>query len=303
MGKIRQLTGVFAAVVTPLYSDLSLDLDGLASLIAFLANRGCHGILLTGTTGEGPSFSIQERLQIYKLAGETRRSLDGIKLLAGTGTPSLDDTIFLTREAFNQGFDGVVVLPPYYFRKATDEGLFNWFSNILKVAVPGDGALLGYHIPPVSGVGFSFDLLARLRDSYPDQFFGIKDSSGDPEYARALGDRFGSDLCVLNGNDRLFSLALQSKASGCITAMANLHSPLLRLVWDDFQSHMNSEINQDKLIGARQVLDQFPPMPPLIKALLNKLHGFPEWKVKPPLVDMDAQRLEIVLSEFIAATG
>jgi 4-hydroxy-tetrahydrodipicolinate synthase len=230
-----------------------------------------------------------------------RQSLPGFQLLAGTGTPSLEDTILLTREAFTLGFDAVVVLPPYYFRKVTDEGLFTWFSHVLDKAIPADGALLAYHIPPVSGVGFSLDLLARLRDSHPDQFLGIKDSSGDPEWARNLGARFGKDLTVLNGNDRLFSLALQANASGCITAMANLLSPLHRLVWDNFQAHIDDEITQDKLSGAREVFDRYPPMPPLIKVMLSRLHDFPDWKVKPPLLEFDSERVEIVLSKFLAA--
>jgi 4-hydroxy-tetrahydrodipicolinate synthase len=167
--------------------------------------------LLTGTTGEGPSLSIQERLLIYRAAIDVRQSLPGFLLLAGTGTPSLEDTIFLAKEAFSLGFDGVVVLPPYYFRNATDEGLFTWFCHVLDKAIPTDGALLAYHIPPVTGVGFSLDLLARLKDSYPNQFLGLKDSSGDAEWARALGARFGTDLTVLNGNDRLFSLMYKPK--------------------------------------------------------------------------------------------
>lgn len=301
MENFHHLTGVFAATVTPLKPDLSLDVDGLTTLLQFLANRGCHGVLLMGTTGEGPSFSINERLAVYQAAAMARQHLPDLQLLAGTGTPSLDDTIFLTRAAFDQGYDGVVVLPPYYFRKATDDGLYSWFSQVLEKSVPSDGSLLGYHIPPVSGVSLSLDLLARLKDSYPHQFMGVKDSSGDPNWARALGDRFGSDMIVLNGNDRLFSHALSSKASGCITAMANLLSPLLRMVWDNFLTGTEDEISQDKLSAAREVLDRYPPMPPLIKLMLTGLHGFPSWKVKPPLLEFDPGQAEVVLSEFLAA--
>jgi len=301
MKSVRRLEGIFAAAVTPVNSDLSLDLPGLVNLVQFLANRGCHGILLMGTTGEGPSFSIQERVAVYQAAAEARQALPGLQLLAGTGTPSLEDTIYLTKAAFELGYEGVVVLPPYYYRKATDEGLYAWFSQVMDKAVPPEGALLAYHIPPLSGMNLSLDLLARLKDSYPEKFLGIKDSSADPEWARALGSRFGKDLTVLNGNDRLFSLALQSKASGCITAMANLLSPLHRLVWDNFQTRMDDEITQDKLSGAREVFDRYPPMPPLIKVMLTRLHGFPAWKVKPPLLDFDPERVEIVLSEFLAA--
>jgi 4-hydroxy-tetrahydrodipicolinate synthase len=301
MGYAHYLTGVFAAVVTPLKPDLSPDLDGLSNLIQFLANRGCHGVLLMGTTGEGPSFSTKERLLVYQAAADVRQSLSGFHLLAGTGTPSLEETIILTTSAFNLGLEGVVVLPPYYFRKAADEGLFSWYCQLLDKAVPSDGALLGYHIPPVTGVSLSLDLITRLKDAYPDKFAGIKDSSGDPEWARSLGARFGTDLKVLNGNDRLFSLALHSGASGCITAMANLLSPLLRLVWDNFQAGKLDEINQDRLSSAREVLDRYTPMPPLIKMMLSNLHGFTNWKVKPPLLEFNPAQVEIVLSEFLAA--
>jgi 4-hydroxy-tetrahydrodipicolinate synthase len=301
MGNTSMLAGVYAAVVTPLKTDLSPDLDGLTNLIQFLANRGCHGILLSGTTGEGPSLSREERLLIYQTAADIRQNTPDFHLLAGTGTPSLEDTIFLTQAAFDLGYEGVVVLPPYYYRKTTDEGLFSWFSQVMDKAVPIDGLVFGYHIPPVSGVSLSLDLLARLKDAYPDKFAGIKDSSSDPNWARSLGARFGTDLFVLNGNDRLFSLALQSGASGCITAMANLVSPLHRLVWDNFQAGDSYEITQDKLSTAREVLDRYPPLPPLIKMMLSRLHGFNVWKVKPPLLEFDLAHVEIVLSEFLAA--
>jgi 4-hydroxy-tetrahydrodipicolinate synthase len=301
MGNASNLAGVYAAAVTPLKPDLSIDLEGLTNLIQFLASRGCHGVLLQGTTGEGPSFSREERSLIYHTAADIRRNIPDFHLLAGTGTPSLEDTIFLTHLAFDLGYDGAVVLPPYYFRKITDEGLFTWFSQVLDKAVPEDGCVLGYHIPPVSGVSFSLDLLARLQDTYPDKFAGIKDSSGDPDWARSLGARFGTDLLVFTGNDRLLSLALQSGASGCITAMANLISPLHRLVWDKFQAGDSYEITQDKLSAAREVLDRYPPLPPLIKMMLSRLHGFNVWKVKPPLSEFDPAHVEIVLSEFLAA--
>ncbi len=295
------LAGVYAAAVTPLQPDLSLDLDGLTRLIEFLAHRGCHGVLLMGTTGEGPSFSITERTLAFQTAARARQGLPGLHLLAGTGTPSLDDTISLTRSAFDLGFEGVLVLPPYYFRKATDDGLFAWFAQVMERAVPSDGVLLGYHIPPVSGVGFSLDLLSRLKDRYPDRFGGIKDSSADPAWAQSLGERFGTDLLVLTGNDRLFSLALKCGASGCITAMANLLSPLHRLVWDSFHAKKPDEITQDKLSQAREVLDRYPPMPPLLKMLLSRMHGFPLWRLKPPLLEFDLTQAEIVHSGFLAA--
>ena len=298
MEQIQPLEGVYAAIVTPLLTDGSPDIEGIAALTNFLAGRGCHGLLFLGTTGEGPSFSPAERAVILKAAVQARQAYPSLRLLAGTGTPSLAETIGLTRLAFDLGFEGVVVLPPYYFRKVSDEGLFTWFDTLLQKAVPSDGALLGYHIPPITGIGFSLDLLARLKDAHPTSFCGIKDSSGDPDFARQLGAHFGSNLLVLTGNDRLFSLALQANASGCITAMANLFSPILRQVWDAHQTGVPEASLQEKLNAARALLDRYPPMPPLLKALLHHLHSFPLWQVKPPLVPLPDQSLAAILSEI-----
>src|SRR5215213_8648529 len=178
MTLIHPLAGVYAAAVTPLL-DSVLDLESVPRLLSFLAARGCHGAVLFGTTGEGPSFSPSERESLMRCAGEAREALPGFRLIAGTGTPSLSETIDLTKLAFDLGYDGVLVVPPYYFRKATDNGLFAWFSEVIKKAVSSNGHLLGYHFPNVAGIGFSIELLARLKDSFPVQFAGIKDSSHD----------------------------------------------------------------------------------------------------------------------------
>ncbi len=99
-------------------------------LLDFLAKRGCHGVLMLGTTGEGPSFSPQERHDILSAALKIRQDHPSLKVLVGTGTPSLSETILITKSAFDLGVDGVVVLPPYYYRRATDEGLFNYFGEL-----------------------------------------------------------------------------------------------------------------------------------------------------------------------------
>jgi 4-hydroxy-tetrahydrodipicolinate synthase len=277
------LKGVLAAAVTPLQSDFSPAPDFLIRYLSFLEDRGCHGALLLGTTGEGPSLSPNQRQTILQRAIDIRNVHPDFVLLAGTGTPSLDETIELTRLAFDLEYDGVVVLPPYYFRNASDDGMFRWFSEVIRRGVPRDGALLGYHIPPVSGVKLSLELLVRLKETFPDRFVGLKDSSGDLEFANKLGQRFGGDLKVFNGNDRLFTTALQSRAAGCITAAANLISPNLRIIWDTFQSGILDNENQKYVDRIREILDRYSPIPPLIKALLASNHGFPRWAVSPPL--------------------
>jgi hypothetical protein len=161
--------------------DFSLALEDVPLLLDFLARRGCHGALLLGTTGEGPSLSAQERLALLHAALPVRQSWPDFRLLAGTGTPSLEETVALTRQAFDLGLDGVVVLPPYYYRKVSDEGLLAWYGQVLRRGAPQDGAVFGYHIPGVTGVPLSLDLLAQLKDSFPGQFghrFAVQPGAG-----------------------------------------------------------------------------------------------------------------------------
>lgn len=296
----HKLAGVYAAVVTPLHEDGKLDQSTLPSLLEFLANRGCHGALLLGTTGEGPSFAPNERITLLRAALDIRHSFPEFHLLAGTGTPSLEETIALTRASFDLGYDGVVVLPPYYYRQASDEGLFAWFSQVILQAVPEGKKILGYHIPAMSGVPLSIALLENLKNTFPHRFAGLKDSSGDPENARKLGSHFGDDLLVLTGNDRLFSHALQANASGCITALANIASPLLRKVWDTFQMNQDTTEIQEILNKARAILEVNAPFPPVLKSVLAHQYNFPNWTVLPPLVPFPSEDTEGVAADFNA---
>jgi 4-hydroxy-tetrahydrodipicolinate synthase len=299
---MHDLAGVYAAAVTPLKPDFSPDLDAIPPLLDFLARRGCHGVLLLGTTGEGPSFSPEERAEIYRSALQVRAIHPTCKLLAGTGTPSLTETVFLTQTAFNLGYDGVVILPPYYFRKATDEGLFSYFRELIRRAVPTDGSVLGYHFPGVAGIGFSPALLARLKETFPRQFAGIKDSSHDPDLARLLGERFGDDLLVMTGTDSYLQLAMENHAGGCITAPANLISPELRKIWDGYQRQEDVSALQSQVTEIRHVLEKYSPFPPTLKTLLARQYGFPLWPVRPPLESLLPEIAERVVHDWSAVT-
>lgn len=294
------LAGIYAAALTPLRNDLTLSPESVVSLLNHLAARGAHGALLFGTTGEGPSFSAPERRDTLLAALGVRQTHPNFRLLAGTGSPSLDESITLTRAAFDFGYDGVVVLPPYYFRKVTDEGLFHWYDTLINQAVPEGGYLLGYHIPTTSGVPLSLDLLARLKDAHPQKFAGIKDSSSDPAHAVALGGRFGRDLLVLNGNDGLILHAFEHHAGGAITALANIYADLLRQVWNIYHQDGDAIDAQEALSKRRKVLDRYSPFPPILKALAARMFGFPRWPVKPPLLDVSNETLELAWQELSA---
>ncbi|HEU0294380.1 MAG TPA: dihydrodipicolinate synthase family protein [Anaerolineales bacterium] len=300
MTSTHPLAGVYTAAVTPLTAASTLDLESVPVFLSFLANRGCHGAILFGTTGEGPSFSPIERTDLMRAACEYRDQHPDFRLIAGTGTPSLSESIDLTKLAFDLGFEAALLLPPYYFRKATDDGLFAWFSQLIKKAVPSDKYILGYHFPNVAGIGFSLELLARLKDAFPTQFAGIKDSSHDADLARNLGEKFGHDLVVFTGTDTYLQMAMENKAAGCITAAANLISPDLRQVWDGMNAGKDISEAQGRVNEQRHILEKYPPFPPTVKALLHRLHGFPRWSVKPPLEEIPEKMLETALQELRA---
>lgn len=294
------LSGVYAAALTPLQADFSPDIGAVAPFLSFLASRGCHGALLFGTTGEGPSFSSEEREAVWRAALKVREQVPDFRLFAGTGTSSLSETVNLTKLAFDIGYDAVVTLPPYYFRNATDDGLFSWFEQVIRKAVPTDGFLFGYHFPSVAGVGFSIDLLTRLKESFPTQFAGIKDSSHDPALASKLGEKFGDDLAVFSGTDSYFSMALQNNAVGCITAPANLISPGLRKIHDAFMQGEDPAEMQAHVTQQRLILEKYRPFPPLLKSLLARLYEQPHWPVRPPLVGLSQAEEDQIVVEFTA---
>jgi 4-hydroxy-tetrahydrodipicolinate synthase len=276
------LAGVYAASVTPIDPSGKPQLAAIPEYLAFLADRGCHGALLLGTTGEGPSFSAEERIAIWQAAKEVRTVHPEFRLFAGTGTPSLSETISLNQAAFDLGFDAVVVLPPFYYRGASDDGLFDWYSQVIEASVPDGKHLLGYHIPAVSGVALSFELLENLSASSPDKFAGLKDSSGDFIHAQKLLEKL-ADRLILVGHDKLLSDSLHSGACGCITALANIQSPLLRAIWDAHQLGEDPCQLQESLNAARAVLDSHPPAPAFLKSLLHTEFDFPNWALRAPL--------------------
>ena len=298
----EKLSGVYVAAVTPLLEDLKPDLDAIPELLSFYAGRGCHGALLLGTTGEGPSFSPTEREMIFEAGTQVHYHHPEFQLFAGTGTPSLDETIQLNKKAFELGYDGVVVLPPYYYRSASEDGLFRWYSEVIERSIPKEGYLLGYHFPNVSGVALPESLLQRLGQRYPVQFGGIKDSSGDLKHTQTLASHLPQQS-ILVGNDRYMTAGLQAGSAGCITALANLVSPLLRRIYDSHQRGETPSEEQETVNHARNILDGLSPFPPSIKALLAEMHGFPLWPVKPPLEPFDKPIIEQAARQLQSILG
>lgn len=282
MGHMRALEGIICAVVTPL-RDGEVETGNLQRHIKTLATEGCHGVLVMGTTGEGPSLTLEERRVILEAA---RAVADDLIVMAGTGCASLKDTITATRDAFSIGADAVVVVPPFYFKRVSTAGLTDYYRQIFDEAVPDDGALLAYHIPQVSSVPITFDLLDNLLQIAGPRMTGIKDSSGDRAHGLELCERF-PQLRVFSGTERLFMDALNAGAVGCITAGTNILTPLAVEVYERFKQGQDAEEQQALLTQARSILDRFPPYAPTLKKLLAARYGTLGWEVRAPLMPFD----------------
>jgi 4-hydroxy-tetrahydrodipicolinate synthase len=291
-----EITGVIPAVVTPITPQGKLDLLAFQSHLRTLAREGCQGLLIMGTTGEGPSLGLEERESLIAAA------LDAdvrVPILAGTGTPSLADTIMITQRAYELGVAAVVVVPPYYYRGASEAGLLAFFQHLLDEAVPNEAAFLLYHIPQVTGVPIPFRLIESLLTAADGRQLGIKDSSGDMEHARSLCNTF-ADLRVFVGTDRLLLSGLEAGAHGCITATANVLAPLAVEVHQAYrQGHLEQARRiQARLTQARLMLEKHQPFAASLKALLSIRYGGESWSPRPPLLPLSTDESVSMVSEL-----
>lgn len=293
----RDLPGVYAAAVTPLTPQLQPDLEAVPALLDFLAERGCHGALLLGTTGEGPSFAVEERTAIIRAAVRHRDAArPDLRLLAGTGCADLTDTVALTRAAFDLGVDAVLTLPPFYFKGVSPAGLTAYFEQVIEAAVPAEGRLLVYHIPQVSGVAIPAETLTPLRARFPRQLWGMKDSQDQLPHTQAVLRDFPG-FGVFAGSDSIMSESLAGGGVGAITALANITSPLNRQVWDAHQQGTTAPEAQARLNRARKIVAGLSG-PAVQKFALAELFGFPHWPVRPPLEDIAPEVKERLRTEL-----
>lgn len=276
--------GVIVASITPLDDAGRPDGTALADHLDHLFGRGCDGALLFGTTGEGLSFTVEERRRTLETVLDA--GIPPEKLLVGTGALPLPDVIDLTTHATGNGVSGVLVLPPFHFKHVADEGLRATYDQLIQGV--GDKALrlYLYHYPKLTGIPIPFALIEELRDSYPEQIAGIKDSSGEWDHHDALCSSF-PNLQIFAGSERHLTPLLRAGGSGCISATVNITAPLAEQAVRDWQNNAQVASAQSTLTEVRTRLSQFPTIPAL-KQLLAWRHDEPAWKqVRPPLAPLD----------------
>jgi 4-hydroxy-tetrahydrodipicolinate synthase len=276
----KKLSGVIAAIATPIHENGAPDLDRAVKLARFLLDNGCDGLNVLGTTGEATSFSLDERKSVmsaYKTAG---LPLD--RLMVGTGAAAVSDAIALTRHAAELGFAGALVLPPFYYKGVPDDGLVAYIDAILQSTAAKPVPLYLYHFPAQSGLPWHIELIRRLLKNFGSRIVGLKDSSGDMAYARAAA-ALGPEFAVFPSTEAALLEARSGAFAGCISATANLNADLCARAW-----HSGDAAALDAAVTIRKLFDG-KPLVPGVKALLSHIHGDPALaRVKPPLAAFPA---------------
>jgi len=285
--------GVFAAALTPLQDDLSPDIGATIGHYRWLLDEGCDGIVCLGTTGEANSFSLDERLALLDALGETDLPA---KLVVGTGCCAVPDTVRLSKKALEIGAAGVLVLPPFYYKGASDDGLYAAYAETIERI--GDPALklYIYHFPKMTAIDMGLELIGRLIAAYPGTVVGLKNSSGDWDNIAAMIEAFpGFD--VFAGSEEFLLPTLKLGGPGCMSATVNLLAPQSAEVYAKWQD-AGTEALQEHLTALRRTISQFAPIPAM-KAMMARQSGQPAWtKVRPPLVAIETAQTERLAAEL-----
>ena len=274
--------GVWSPVLVPLRPDLGIDPERFVAHARRLLAQGCHGLALFGTTSEANSFSVAERKALVEEV--VGAGIPPERLMVGTGCCALTDSVELTRHAMEVGCRRVLMLPPFYYKGMSDEGLFRSFAEVVeRVGNPDLGVFL-YHFPKLSGVPVTEGLIALLVDAFPEVVAGVKDSSGDWSNTRMMLDRFPG-LAIFPGSEEFLLDGLRAGAAGCITATSNVNAAGARAVFDAWNDgHDDAEARQEAATAIRRAIDRHPGIPAQ-KYLIARYRNDPAWRaVRPPMV-------------------
>lgn len=288
----KTLSGVIAAIATPVTGAGAPDLPHALKLARHLLGNGCDGLNVLGTTGEATSFSREERMAV--MSGYKTESLPLDRLMVGTGAAAVSDAIALTRHAAELGFAGALLLPPFYYKGVPDDGLFAYVEAIVGATAERPIPLYLYHFPAMSGLPWQVALIKRLLAAFPSRIVGLKDSSGDMAYARSAA-AISPDFAVFPSTEAALLDARRGDFAGCISATANCNADLCARAWHDGDAGaLEAAVTIRKLFDGK-------PLVSGVKALLAHIHGDADLaRVKPPLAAFSAADRAAVIAGYDA---
>lgn len=286
---------VWSPVITPFNEALAPDTSRFVAHCRWLLDNDV-GLAVFGTNSEANSLSIDEKKELLDALVEG--GIPAERLMPGTGSCAIPDAVALTRHAVAKGVEGVLMLPPFYYKGVSDEGLFRYFAEVIERVGDERLRIYLYHIPPVSQVPISLALIERLLKAYPDNIVGVKDSSGDWDNTKAMIDAFAADGFQVYAGSELFLLeTLRAGGAGCISATANVNpGPISALAkrWQD----EDADQQQAELIRTRRIFESVP-MIPALKAATARFSGMEGWaRPRPPLVELDPTQRDTLFARL-----
>lgn len=288
-------SGIWPALLTPLDEKLGVDIPRFASHALRLLDAGCTGITPFGTTGEGPSFSVAERIDA--LAGLVARGVPAGRILASTSCAALPDALALTRHAVELGAYGCLLLPPFFLKGVSDQGVIDAYRWIIDGIGDARLRVVLYHIPQVAGVGLSHHVIRTLKTLYPETIVGLKDSGCQRDVSLAYAEAFMPPMQVWVGNEPDLQTLAACGSLGAVSGIANV---MPRLVQRLVKGSGEPAIDQERVLALLQILGGYG-LTAAFKGVMALLDDAPGWmRVRPPLVALDAAEHERLAAQLRA---
>ena len=290
-------SGVLTPVVTPFDAALNPDATKLTEQCQWLLSQGV-GLAVFGTNSEANSMSVAEKAALLDALIDD--GIPGERLMPGTGCCALSDSVALTRHAVELGCAGVLMLPPFYYKGVSDDGLYRNYAEVIERVADERLRIYLYHIPPIAQVGLSVDLIERLVKDYPGTIAGIKDSSGDWTNTAAMLERQWDDFRVFVGSETFLLANMRNGGAGCISATANVNPAAIARLYDHWQND-DADEQQEALDAIRAIVQAFP-MIPALKAIVARFTEDDSWAAtRPPLQSLSAKQRESLYRQLDAA--
>ncbi len=299
----KRIRGVLAPVVTPFKANLSPDPQRFIRHCQWLLSHNC-GLAVFGTNSEANSMSVEERMTL--LDALVAAGIDPSRIMPGTGCCSITETVELTAHSVKHGCAGVLMLPPFYYKQVSEEGLYRYFSEVVQRVGDTRLKIYLYHIPPVAIVGITPQLVERLLKAYPNTIAGMKDSSGDWNNTKTFLDAFARDgFDVFVGSESFLLANTRNGGAGTISATANVNPAAIHKLY--IESAIASAVSADlethqaRLNVVRDVFSnkKFSPMIAALKQAIAIYRNDPEWtRVRPPLVELTTEQANLLAAQL-----
>lgn len=291
----QRIRGILSPVVTPFKADLSPDADRLEAHCRWLLSNDV-GLAVFGTNSEANSLGVEEKVELLDYLVDS--GLDPARMMPGTGASAITDSVRLTSHAVKRGCAGVLMLPPFYYKGVSDEGLFRNFAEIIERVGDSRLRIYLYNIPPVSQVAISVALIERLLERYPVIIAGAKDSSGDWNNTKSYIDNFAAQgFDVFPGAETFLLQGLRSGGAGCISATANVNPGSIANLYKTWEA-ADADSQQKRLDEIRGIFAKYPMIPALKTAIAN-YGGDAAWvTVRPPLVELSKGQAESLIRDL-----